>query len=74
MRFVNCWVLTMCSDIEEQWKQDVNNYGDDAYLMWEFRGIGGDWQDFPCDVSHDDVIKAMTRGFYEHRRKVNNNV
>lgn len=26
--------------IQEQWEQDVKNYGDNAYLMWEYKGIG----------------------------------
>lgn len=25
----------MCSNIEEQWKKDIADYGDNAYQMWE---------------------------------------
>lgn len=31
-------------NIEEQWKQDVFDYGDDAYLMWEYSKISGCWR------------------------------
>lgn len=33
------------SDIQKQWDQDVENYGDGAYRLYEVRCIdGGDWQ------------------------------
>ena len=64
----------MCSNIEEKWQQDFENFGDNAYKLWEFRGIGGDWQDFPSHLSYEDVVMGMKSEFYEHRRKVQTNV
>lgn len=28
----------MRDEIQKQWKQDIADYGDNAYLIWELRG------------------------------------
>jgi hypothetical protein len=57
--------------LDELVEMDIERYGEkNALLMYEFSGLGGDWQDIPVHANCADVLVALGNNFYEHRRKL----
>jgi hypothetical protein len=63
-----CIVLKPLDKLVEM---DIERYGEkNVLLMYEFSGLGGDWQDIPVHANCADVLVALGNNFYEHRRKL----